>query len=134
MATHSFERGKKYTRKQISAELGGGVQDYLPHADGVVVYGAFSKDINPGAPNVILPGTGPEIERWARVFAEQEWAIPVFIKDASNSWYCMGDFRCVRLEEEPGVIERYAVEAKRDDVTMVLFLERERRSAGGPGE
>ena len=126
MPGHSFERGKKYTRKQISAELGGGIQDYLPHVDGVVVYGAFSKELNPGAPTVILPGTGIEIERWARVFAEQSNAIPVFIKIESNSWYCMGDFLCVRLEEDPVLVKRLAREAHRDDVTMILYLERER--------
>jgi hypothetical protein len=126
MGIHPFLRGREYSRKQISDVLGGGVQDYLPHQDGVVVYGAFSKDLNPGAPNVILPGTGPEIERWAHVFAGQEHAIPVFLKRKSNVWYCMGDFRCKRWSEDEATISEHSRAAGRDDVTMVLFLERER--------
>ena len=122
----TFERGKVYSRATIQRVLGGGVQDYLPHADGKVVAGCFSKDLNPQAPNVILPGTGPEIERWARVFAEQRTPVPVFIKQRSNEWYCMGNFRCVRLADDDITIREHSARADRDDVTMVLFLERQK--------
>jgi hypothetical protein len=121
-----FERGKVYSRLAIQRALGGGLQDYLPHVDGRVVAGCFSKDLNPQAPNVILPGTGPEIERWARVFAEQGTAVPVFIKQRSNEWYCMGAFRCLRLAEDDRTIQDHAQRANRTDVTMVLFLERDK--------
>jgi hypothetical protein len=104
--------------------VGGGLQDYLPHFEGEVVAGCFSKDLNPQAPNVILPGTGPEIERWGRAFALQRSAIPVFIKQRSNEWYCMGDFRCVRIADDDITIQEHARRASRTDVTMVLFLER----------
>jgi hypothetical protein len=120
----AFERGKTYTRHYIQRKLGGGLQDYLPHADGVVVAGCFSQELNPRAPTVILPGTGPEIERWARVFAEQREPVPVFVKQRSNEWYCMGEFRCVRLVEDPAVVAEHAAHARRADVSMVLFLER----------
>jgi hypothetical protein len=119
-----FERGKSYTRAYISAQLGGGVQDYLPHLDGRITYGAFSLDINPGAPVTILPGTGPEIERWARVFAEQVAPIPVFTKKRSNEWVYRGEYRCVDLTEDPSVIEQHASKTGRDDISMVLTLER----------
>lgn len=122
----AFERGKIYTRSAIQRVVGGGLQDYLPHVNGEVVAGCFSTDLNPQAPNVILPGTGPEIERWARVFAEQRTAVPVFIKQRSNEWYCMGNFRCIRLADDPGTVEEHARRAERDDVTMVLFLERDK--------
>jgi hypothetical protein len=121
-----FQRGKVYSRATIQRRLGGGLQDYLPHVEGRVVAGCFSQELNPQAPNVILPGTGPEIERWARVFAEQRTAVPVFIKQRSNEWYCMGDFRCVRLVADAATVREYAERARRDDVTMVLFLEREK--------
>jgi hypothetical protein len=121
-----FERGKQYSRKDIQRELGGGLMDYLPHADGVVVAGCFSKELNPQAPTVVLPGTGPEIEHWARQFAEQSDSIPVFIKQRSNVWYCMGDFRCVDLSLDEATIAEHAARADRTDVTMVLFLERQK--------
>ena len=58
-----FELGQAYTRPEIRAAAGGGLQDYLPPADGVVVCGCFNPDLNPDAPDVILPGFGPGIER-----------------------------------------------------------------------
>lgn len=122
----AFTRGKVYSRIQIQRAVGGGVQDYLPHAGGQVVAGCFSTDVNPDAPSVILPGTGVEIEKWARVFAQQAKPIPVFVKKRSNEWYCMGYFRCVELSEDPVVIASHSTKAGRDDVTMVLRLERDR--------
>jgi hypothetical protein len=119
-----FQRGKVYSRAKIQRAVGGGLQDYLPHVNGDVVAGCFSQDLNPKAPNVILPGTGPEIERWGRVFAAQKTAVPVFIKQRSNEWYCMGNFRCVRLADDELTVQQHAQQANRDDVTMVLFLER----------
>jgi hypothetical protein len=121
-----FERGRVYTRKQISAALGGGEQDYLPHADGRVVCGAFSRDLNPKAPSVVLPGTGPDIERWARVFAEQEDAVPVFVKRRVNEWTYMGHYRCLRLDDGPVAIEAEAQRTGRTDISMVLYIERDR--------
>ena len=121
-----FQRAKVYSRAAIQRGLGGGLQDYLPHVDGRVVAGCFSQDLNPQAPNVILPGTGRDIERWARVFAEQGTAVPVFIKQRSNEWYCMGAFRCVRIAEDERTVKDHAERANRADVTMVLFLERDK--------
>jgi hypothetical protein len=122
------QRGKVYSRAAIQRMLGGCLQEYLPHVDGRVVAGCFGTDLNPQAPNVILPGTGPEIERWARVFAEQTTTVPVFIKQRSNEWYCMGEFRCVRLADDDATVRDHAQRAKRTDVTMVLFLERVREA------
>lgn len=127
-ARSPFQRGKVYSRINIQRALGGGLQDYLPHVDGKVVAGCFSKDLNPQAPTVILPGTGPEIERWARVFATQSTPVPVFIKQRSNEWYCMGAFRCVRMADDDITVQDHARRANRTDVTMVLFLERDREA------
>jgi hypothetical protein len=123
-----FERGKTYKRREISDALGGGVQDYLPHSGGRVTYGAFSLDLNPQAPGVILPGTGPEIEKWALVFAEQEEPVPVFVKKRPNEWAYMGNYRCARVVDDPTTIEGFAQKTGRDDITMVLYLERDRSS------
>jgi hypothetical protein len=123
-----FERQKSYTRAYISQILGGGVQDYLPHADGKVTYGAFAKDLNPEAPSIVPPGMGEEIERWAHVLFEQKGQIPVFIKKRSNEWTYMGDYRCVGLSEDASDIAVHAKKTGRDDITMVLRLERVRDS------
>jgi hypothetical protein len=65
--------GSFYTRDQIHSRLGGGLQDYLPHKNLRVVCGCFRTDTNPAAPEVILPGIGPDIQKWARVFRNQKY-------------------------------------------------------------
>jgi hypothetical protein len=121
-----FDRHKSYKREFISAQLGGGTQDYLPHSAQRITYGAFSLDLNPQAPGIVLPGEGPEIERWARVFADQDEAIPVFVEKRSNEWTYMGMYRCVELSEVPELIAQHARKTGRTDITMVLKLARDR--------
>jgi len=93
--SRDFAFGQTYTRGEISRALGGDLSSYLPHRDGRVVCGCFRPDLNPDAPDVILPGRGPKIERWARVFATQRDFIPCFVKADTNAWEYVGHF-CVR--------------------------------------
>jgi hypothetical protein len=118
-----FERQKTDTREQIHAALGGNPRAYLPVKGGRVVAGCFSPKLNPGAPEVILPGTGKQIEASAEVLARQAEPIPVFLKDATNRWRYVGDYRCVGLSRDKAEIEALAKKAGRDDVTCVLRLE-----------
>ena len=121
---HGFDLGVGYTRTEIHAAVGGGVQDYLPHVAGRVVAGCFNPQLNPDAPDVVLPGFGPEIERWAEVFAQQGFAVPCFLKRATNSWEYVGDFRVRQLSRDAADVARWAAIAERDgDVSMVLQLE-----------
>jgi hypothetical protein len=114
--------GHIYTRRQIHEALGGAVQEYLPHVDNKVVCGCFTKDSNPRAPDVILPGSGPNMQRWARVFAAQPHAIPIFIKVGQGKWEYVGRYRVKRLSESSSDIQHYLVGASRADVPFVLFL------------
>lgn len=116
--------GNFYTREQIHDLLGGGVQDYLPHKDGQVVCGCFKKDTNPDAPNVILPGTGPKIQKWAKVFRGQSYPIPIFIKKDINKWEYVGEYQVKRWTDKLSDITSYASTSGRNNVTSVLFLER----------
>jgi hypothetical protein len=120
-----FEVRRCYTRAQIHDLLGGGIQDYLPHKDGKVVCGCFRKDTNPDAPDVILPGNGPDIQKWARVFREQKYPVPVFIKKESNAWEYVGDYEVEQWTDNASEIARYARSSGRADVTSVLFLKRD---------
>src|SRR5690242_17444713 len=88
-----FVEGRPYTRREIADAVGGSIQDYLPHHNGRVVCACLVPQLNPGAPDVILVGTGPEIVRWARVFADQRDFVPVFIKRATNAWEHVGRYR-----------------------------------------
>jgi hypothetical protein len=79
-------RGHHYSRQQIHDAVGGGsLQSYLPHKDGRVLCACLRIDTNPGAPEVILPGTGPGIEGAADLLERQNGAIPVFLKRGSGA-------------------------------------------------
>ena len=120
--------GNRYSRAEIHSRLGGGVQDYLPHRDGEVVCGCFSPKLNPAAPQIILPGNGPGIKKWAEVFAEQPHFVPVFLKRATNEWEYAGDYRVKRRTEDPNEIAQHAKRTGRNDISQVLFLEQSEQS------
>ena len=120
----TLEIGKCYTRGQIHDRLGGGVQDYLPHQDLQVVCGCLKTDTNPNAPDVVLPGKGPSIQRWAKVFRDQRHPVPIFLKQAINAWKYVGDYQVDRWTEDHSEIAAHAKRAARNDVTSVLFLKR----------
>jgi hypothetical protein len=74
---------------------------------------------------IILPGFGSKIERTAQLFAEQNTAVPVFLKRTVNQWQYVGEFRVSRLAKDPAEIARQEKRANRQEtVSMVLFLER----------
>ena len=122
----SFELGHTYTRREIHNALGGGgLEEYLPSVDGVVVCACLDRAVNPGAPAVVLPGFGPRIEWSARQFASQGTNVPTFLKQRSNAWEYVGDYRVKRLSEDEAEVAKWAGQAGREDeVSMVLFLER----------
>ena len=83
-----FKKGCCYTRDEIHRECGGSIQSYLPTVKGMVVVACFkkSKEMNPQAPDVILSGTGPIIEKTAKQLASQKSAVPTFLKKEVNKW------------------------------------------------
>ena len=66
-----FDLGKPYTREYIASIVGGLAEPYLPQdTAGRVVAVCVRYDLNPDAPDIILPGTGPVIEASAREFCK----------------------------------------------------------------
>lgn len=118
--------GGTYTRRQIHSALGGPVQEYLPHVEGRVVCACLTLALNPEAPNVVLPASGPMIQHWALVFARQAEAVPVFLRHdrTTAQWEYVGDYRVTRVERDPARIAHHARIARRSDVPFVLYLER----------
>jgi hypothetical protein len=122
--TASFTIGQYYTRKQIQHTLGGGIQSYLPHVNGRVVCGCFTSKLNPSAPYEVLVGAAPDVVKYAKVLANQAEAIPVFMKQSSNHWEYIGLYRAIGYTEDKAEVDLRAVEAKRDWVAGVLFMEK----------
>ncbi len=120
-----FKIGEAYTRKQIHEQLGGSVQSFLPTVDGEVVCACLSRDMNPKAPHVVLVGNKPIVMKSAEQFSRQTTSIPVFIKEASNEWVCVGEYTVKKITRREDGISGYDL-CGRDDIQMVLELE------GGP--
>jgi hypothetical protein len=118
-----FQRNTIYTRREIHDQVGGGLQDYLPHRNGRVVCACLRADLNPAPLQRILVGDGEDIVRWARVFAQQREYVPLFLKENTNQWRYMGMYRVRRITEDRAQIVPYSQQAGRDDVTMILWLE-----------
>ena len=121
-----FQFGEFYSRSEIHDRVGGGVQDYLPHTQGLVVCGCFSTVLNPDAPSIVLPGRGSGIEKWAGVFGQQRWFVPCFMKRGTGQWEHVGNYRVASQSHRPNEIAEHAASTLRDDITSVLHLERER--------
>lgn len=121
-----FSVGRRYSRKEISAQLGGSEINFLPTLNGRVVCGCFTLDHNPEAPHVIIPGTGKTIEYEAETLCSQQNAIPVFIKHRPNEWEYKGDYRVARFSTDPADIAAHhkGSVTPLNEITRVIFLQR----------
>ena len=118
-----FRRNAVYTREEIHQQVGGGLQEYLPHRNGRVVCACLRADLNPFPQERILVGNGEKIVRWAGVFAQQTEYVPLFVKQNPKEWRYIGMYRVRRVSENQAQIVPHAQQAGRDDVTMILWLE-----------
>jgi hypothetical protein len=125
-----FELDTSYTRKEIHAKVGGSVQSYLPHVNGVVRAACLRLDSNPDAPAVILVGTGSGIERAAEMFIAQKAAVPTFVKYGTGKWRYVGDYAIKRSSQDPTEISEHARRSDRRDITMILYMDKVLAPAG----
>jgi hypothetical protein len=75
---------------------------YLTNARGTIVCGTFRRDLNPDAPEIVLPGVSKK--HWgenAALLCAQRQSIPVFTKEAGLPWEYHGIFRGKRTPATP---------------------------------
>jgi hypothetical protein len=121
-----FQLQKSYTRQQIHDLVRGSLESYLPHVGGQVVCACLRTDTNPDAPNIVLPGTGKDIEHAAEMLASQREPVPTFLRESPNRWDYVGMFRVDHVSRDPAEIRKHAERSGRDDITMVIHM-----AAGG---
>ena len=109
---------------EIKDALGGSDINFLPRDGDVIVCGCFNRAYNPKAPDVVLPGTGPEIEYSAKLFSDQKIAVPVFVKLRHNEWEYLGDYKVDRYSTDPLEIKAHHAGSitPLNEVTRVMFL------------
>lgn len=126
-----FELGQCYRRENIAAE---DIEErYLPlDSSGRVAAGCFRFDLNPDAPEIVLPGTGPIIESSAEEFRRGGYAVPTFIKLDIGKWQYVGNYRVVDSSRDPKLIEQHQDRAEQYGrtrtrrewkITEVLYLQ-----------
>jgi hypothetical protein len=119
----AFKPGQRYTRDQIHDAVGGSKEKFLPHVGGAVVAGCFDPIKNPMAPQVVLPGSTPDRQRWASVFAGQRAGVPCFVKRDTNAWEYVGRYRCAHQSFDRAEIAEHAKRTGRPEISQVLHLE-----------
>jgi hypothetical protein len=123
-----FIVGERYFRREITQELHGNYQKYLPFHNKSVVCGLLREDLNPGAPEEILPGNSAEIQHYALVFARQKDAIPIFVKrrDRDDRLEYVGNWKVAQppITDHAEIKKRAARAGGRNNISMVLKLER----------
>lgn len=119
-----FIVGDEYTREDIQAQVGGGLEIFLPNKAGVVVAACLTKDKNPRAPSVILCGVGEDIAAAGVILARQSTAIPMFIKRGIKRWQYIGDFRLAASYTSGPEFESGIAGSGRDrsDVSRVIVM------------
>lgn len=115
--------GSSYTRDQISAMVGGGIQSFLPTKNGRVVCGCFKLDQNPDAPKEVLVGLGPQREGSAKTVVLQQTPIPVFVKREVGEWEYIGVYRATRYLHQDHALLADEARAKKADVAGILYME-----------
>jgi len=111
-----FTKGMTYTRREIHLEVGGDLVSYLPSLGGRVVAACLRPDTDPDAPRVILPGSGPGIERSARRFVSQGSAVPTFLRLGPHRLQYVGRFAADRWSHDAAEIGAQHRRSKRSEV------------------
>ena len=121
--TPTLSTTRSYTRKEISALLGGSKMSYLPFRNGRVLYAALRRDLNPHAPHQILPGFGKHIEKASEMLCNQVGRLPVFLMTGWADWKYEGDFILWRWSNKPEDLQRESSAAGRE-VSRIIELRR----------
>lgn len=119
-----WEEDKVYRYDDLAAGLDGGFpRDFLPHNRERVFAALLTREKNPDAPEVILVGSAPRVQKAGKIFSQQKTPVPTFVRIATNQWLFKGMYR---VTEEVGQHEtaRLAKGAKRRNVAFALRLKK----------
>lgn len=121
----NFHKGAEYTLDEVRAVLGGDPMSYLPQAGGRIVYGKFTRKMNPSSPYEVLVGDPPKVQRKAELLAQQRGVLPVFMKEGPNRWRFHGPMEFVEYVTEASIVEAKARTAGREGQVVGLLVFRD---------
>lgn len=112
---------KTLTTDELAQELAGG-DSYIRTKDNIVKGLAVTTNLNPEAPEIIVVGKGPRIIANAMLFVKQQQYVPVYVKQAVNSWKYLGEFKADKYTRNIDIIEKHRKHRLASDVDGILFL------------
>ena len=118
-----FEKGKSYTRHDISGKVRGGTQDCLPHFNNEVVAVCIRQDLNPSAPKIMLVGKGRDKIKYSDILCGQTNSVPIFLKRGVNDWQFQGYFKTAKHTKDPNDIIEHGRTSGRKDIYIVIHFE-----------
>lgn len=108
--------------KTLAAITAGG-DSYIRTKDGEVKGLALRRDLNELAPEIVVVGRGPQIERRAKLLLAINRGVPTYIKKNTNSWEYFGEYRATSYKTSAQTIAKYRGNRPVKDVAGILFLE-----------
>lgn len=122
-AMKEFAKGQEYSMDQIRHVLGGETMSYLPQRGSRIVCGRFTTEMNPDAPEMVLVGNPPKVQRKAELMASQRGVLPVFMKMGPGRWRYHGPMEFVEYVTDMSVVGPKADAAGRSgEVVGVLVF------------
>jgi hypothetical protein len=101
----TFKIGEFYSNEVIKT-LGGDPVIFLPFTHHEVVAGRFTQRLNPVLPERLLVGDAERVQKAAKMFRNQDWYVPVFVKPlkppkGERKWRYEGRYRVTNRTPEP---------------------------------
>ncbi len=115
---------KTLTTDELAKTLAGG-DSFIRTKGGEVKGLAVTTDKNPEAPDVIIVGKGPRKISNAKLFLESGLFVPVYIKQAVNSWKYLGSYKADSYLQDMETIEKYRKDRQIENIDGILFLSEE---------
>lgn len=111
------------------ARITAGGDGYIRTSKNQVVGLALTKKKNPDAPEIVVFGRGPRIERTAELLLEQGRAVPTYMKEGTKNWVYVGNYKAKRISRAVKDIAEFGASRPDGSVAGILFLERQDSSA-----
>ena len=121
----AFVKDQEYTMTDIRSAPGGDNMSYLPQSGRRIVCGRFTADMNNKAPYEVLVGNPPQVQRKARLMAQQGGSIPIFVKLAPGRWRFHGRMELVEYVTDKSTVEPKAADAGRSGEVVGVLLFRD---------
>ncbi|MDC0612003.1 HNH endonuclease [Vibrio sp.] len=119
-----FIKGNTYSRKDISALIGGQIQGYMGTKSKKIIGVYLELSSNPNAPHEILCGSGRDISKHGLWLSQQFDPVPIFIKRKTNEWEYQGLFTVSSTIEDEAKLKIIQNQAGRENkLSRAIYLQ-----------